>query len=152
MTDIIDYMDMKDVEILPESPFKKKVLEIQEGLRKLEIDRNNMLLRFIIAKIPPDKYMKLVKRGYGCLRDEIIELDGFNYIKGHGFHPYQYGCNSCKQCGVENSCNKHHQMFIEKILELYSDKEYAKECKEFIKLAAKKEQQSPSDEEEAFPF
>lgn len=152
MLDIIDYMDMKDVEILPESPFKKKVLEIQEGLRKLEIDRNNMLLRFIIAKIPPDEYMKLVKRGYGCLRDEIIELDGANYIKGHGFHPYQYGCNSYKPCKKGIGCSKHHQMFIEKILELYSDKEYVKECKKCIGLAAKKEQQSPSGEEEVFPF
>lgn len=144
MLDIVDYMDIKDVEILPESPFKKKVLEIQEGFRKVEIDRNNMLLRFIIAKIPPDKYMKLVKIGYVCLHDEIIELDGANYIKGRGFHPYQYGCDSYKPCGKGIGCDKHHRLFIEKILELYSDKEYVKECKKCIGLAAK--------EEEVFPF
>lgn len=129
---IIGYMEMKDVEILPESPFKKKVLETQALFRDVEIDKDNMLLRFIIAKIPPDEYMSLVTDGYDSLRNKIVELGGAGFIKGSGFHPKQYGCTAKAVGCFVIACNKHHQMFAEKIMELYSDKEYVKECVKLI--------------------
>lgn len=129
---IIGYMEMKDVEILPESPFKKKVLDVQASFRQVKIDRDNMLLRFIIAKIPPDEYMSLVTNGYNSLRNKIVELGGDSFIRGGGFHPRQYGCTTkAVDCG-KITCDKHHRMFLEKIMELYADKEYVKECARLI--------------------
>ena len=109
---------------------------VGEDIINAEIEKDNELLQFMIARISPDEYLEIVRidMGFQALYNKIIERGGVRYIKGAGFHPCQYGFGKHRACaGFVFACEKHHRCFSERILELYTDKEYVKKCVEKFK-------------------
>ena len=109
---------------------------VGEDIINAEIEKDNELLQFMIARISPDEYLEIVRidMGFQALYNKIIERGGVRYIKGAGFHPCQYGFGKHRVCaGFVFACAEHHRCFSERMLELYADKEYVRKCVEKFK-------------------
>lgn len=121
---IINYMDEKDIDFLPDSPFKKKLICINDSYRHPEIDKENDTLKFIIAKFSPEQFSEYVGRGYSFL---LSQMRREGYVSHGGFHPSTYGVMS--DGGCMHNCDVHHNLYKNAIMRLWDDEKYVERCK-----------------------
>lgn len=130
------YLEQEKIDFLPDSPFKKKIISMNDRFIHPVIDRNNPTLQFIVGNFSKEEYSKYIDMGYVHLAGKMKSI---GYKSGGGFHPCTYGIVSDSGC-IPNSCDAHHQLYKKAIMSLWDDETYVRFCiKKYKKRAGKTE-------------